>query len=318
MQDKISDWLKGYLSDAESAVLEKRMEDDTDFARLVEEERLLMQALNRLGQKQLGKKIARWRKDLDNIPPPPQFDEAPLPPSESPAIDSNTWFSRFLQYPVRVRILFIAVLLTALALLAWIYWHRQSSSTPTTAPVIQPQNPAAQTSGDSADMKSQPTKKQPPTRLQFAMNFHNPEYPRENPVKSPASGDPADTSANAHRFWLAQDTLKRGFPRTALRLLSGIASSDSLLYTDTQLWLGHAYFKNRQFESAIAAYRQYEARSSRTDYADWYLLLAYLAAYPGHQQDFKDRLSKITGDAGHTFYNQAMSLKNKLSQAHQQ
>lgn len=318
MQNKILDWLKGYLSDSESAEMKTRAENDPDFASLVEQERLLMQALDRLGQKALRPKIARWRNDLDNIPPSPKFDETTLPDTKLPDGNPFIWLSQVLKYPVWVRILFGILLIGALGLILWLNRaEERPPSNPSPPPVIPRNGPVANDSDKQGENAEQPqpfnSVNLPPTRTQLAMSFHQPEYPSKNYVKTPENRESKEISNGIRILKLAQDTLKKGFPRTAIALLNGIAPADSL-ETDVQLWRGHALFKNGKYEDAISAYRLYEELTIQTDHAEWYLLLSYLATYPNHKQEFNDLLAKVTGDPGHTFFQQALSLQKQLKQ----
>lgn len=308
LRDKIQNWLRGRLSDAEAAALQAQADTDPDFARLVEQERLYLEALELLFKKKLAANLARWRNDPENIPPPPDFTKAPTLPKAG-------------RFPnLKNRKIWIILAAVGLGLLAWLIWREPAPSPPPQKEPIaqkqQPDRPGADTGTEPEDSGEKTTGT--PSRYPYrplAINLHRQE--NAPAIQTPNQRSDADTARvvdpadPAYRFRLAQDTLRIGNPGAAIELLQGLALEDSSA-ASVQLWLGHAWFDSGKFEEAIAAYRRFEQLTERTNYADWYLLLSYLAVYPQDKTEFDALLTKISTDPKHLFYTKANDLKNQL------
>ncbi|MCB9332601.1 MAG: hypothetical protein H6574_16080 [Lewinellaceae bacterium] len=323
LRDKIQDWLRGRLSGAEAAALQAKAEADPEFAHLVEQERLYLEALELLFKKKLANNLARWRLDPDNIPPPPDFTTPAKPNAQTTG--NRLWRFFYRSY----KFWLAGVALLTLGLLAWLFWLDPTPASfppdsPNT-PIEQQEQPVAGSGTEQEDETEKPNQQRPiyPLR-QLAVNLHQPEYTGSTrqsantgsteiraEADSASAVNPADP---AYRFRLAQDTLKSGHAAAAIALLQPLVLEDSLA-SDLHLWLGHAWFKSGKFEEAITAYRRFEALTERTDYADWYLLLSYLAVYPEHKQAFDELLTKITKNPKHRFYNEANQLKSQLGKS---
>lgn len=86
------------------------------------------------------------------------------------------------------------------------------------------------------------------------------------------------------------------------------------LYTKAQFYLGQAFYQNQQYEQALMPFGEIANSDDLelNEKADWYALLAGLAAKQENTTDFKNRLNRIATDKDHSFQNQAQTIQQDL------
>jgi hypothetical protein len=83
--------------------------------------------------------------------------------------------------------------------------------------------------------------------------------------------------------------------------------------TDSEIdyYLAHSYFNLELFSKASVLFNEIAKGTSTFNYpSDWYLLLCYLSE--GNMVEFNQQMEKIITDKQHPYYDDAVSLKEKL------
>lgn len=86
------------------------------------------------------------------------------------------------------------------------------------------------------------------------------------------------------------------------------------LYTKAQFYLGQTYYQNGQADKAIASFDTVAQSDDLelNEKADWYALLASLAAQQEESNSFQNRIQRIAKDTGHSYHEQAKAIQADL------
>jgi|GEM_PF-1500290 len=136
-------------------------------------------------------------------------------------------------------------------------------------------------------------------------NDHYIEYSMPSPNRS---GDATDL----HPLATGLDLYKAGNYGEAIDFYKSIPTADKR-YNEAQFYLGHSYFKNKNYTTAATTFEQV-AKSQDIRFmekAEWYQLVTLLA---NKQQDdsFKTLLNKMMNDKEHSYHKQAQKLNSDL------
>jgi hypothetical protein len=347
LEEKIENYLSGKSTPQEKAEMEAEMATDPELVVEVEKHRVYLYALNRLAVLDMKEKIKRWNAEATL-----EHDKPTLVVQSKPRFlsifDSLSLASIFSSQNVwrTAGIAAVGLLLIVAAIRHFVPPTKQQNAPqtvvaePTLNNIQDLGNPnQGNVTGEThveKPIKSEtiathrPVKKQLPPQYKkasmpqndiayaalstqqrkIADRFYNETAPRS--FKGELMGRNNGLSENSEIARIAKE-MDDGNLNTAEKLLNEFEPTENFVYEKIKL-AAHLYFKKENFKQAIQKQKALQARKFETDYADWYLLLAYLATYPDHQSDFNQLLEGILSSEGHTFRQKADALKRQLTE----
>lgn len=99
----------------------------------------------------------------------------------------------------------------------------------------------------------------------------------------------------------------------AIRYFQSIPVEDQR-YNEAQFYLGHSFYKNKEYTAASNTYRQLVQSGDIRflDKAEWYQLRSLIAANQQKSDQFTNLLNKMINDKGHPYHQKAKNLKADL------
>ncbi|MEO6036831.1 MAG: hypothetical protein ABIQ93_00370 [Saprospiraceae bacterium] len=303
---KIEDYLRGRLSSQDSAAFESELASDAGLAALVHRQRQENEALGLLNERDLRARMQAWERQA--------------PPVMAPIRGQRLVWMRW-----------AAAAMVVVAAGWWLF--RQWS------PVEAPGTVKIETPGETPKIATRPhAKPKPKTTPARPERRTDPTPPKEVIADAPKTNPEAakrslDYAAIADEYYRENDFFSgpastgkgaADYDR-ALRdfrngrysdLVPQLRPGGKMAATDikTKELLAHSLLKNRQYDAAIAAFREI-ANGRQQPYADraeWALSLAYLRQMPRRTNELDQMLRSITARPGHTFYARAKMLRARL------
>ncbi len=284
--EQIDDYINGRMTEGEAAAFAQRINTEPALAELVEMHRLEMEVLEFLVEKKLREKL----EALKHVPQPD------LPPPATPS-----WIKWGLG----------AVLFLLAALSLWpVLKHKPARQNPAVRPKLSPGTPEIPVAGQQRPaQKTQPS----PSGEEVAMNLQltalatsSYVFPEHLGGALRAPGKPGGSPLDEGIAAFSKSKWK-----TAIQAFRKIPADDDQ-YPQAKEWLGHAFFKNKQYDEAAKSFqwlldRHYsEAGDER---AEWYLLLSLLPDYAKHRDQVNALLQKILAPENlHSYREDALRL----------
>lgn len=298
LYDKIEDYLKNQLSEAEKQAFEKDMQTNTALAEEVALHRDIINATNE-------PEIASFRQQMESI-----LLEKPSPAKNTSlhAIKIGGW-------------LVAASILIALAI--WVFRPEVSKiETPivdTGIDTTNSQNNLAEEkpiqSIDSTKTEKlarpertlpQQGKIQPENQTQYLALAETAYQPFDGGIRGTEYQDTA-TLSNLEK---AEIYYSEARLQEVIHLLQ---NPDQDQRTEALKLRAHTYFQLRQFNKSASDFEELTKISPLYQFdAEWNLLLSYLAQLPKTQAQFNILLNKITSDPNHPFAKKANELQRKI------
>ncbi len=289
---QIDQYLSGQLSEAESVAMRQALLNDAELAQEVELRRLEFEVSEALIAQRIRDQMQRLRTDP--------------PPDEPQNVRGQKTRARRFSIPKWA----IAAMLIIAAM--GVYWWAMRPIYPV-PPASQPTMPVPSVDTTPPSPQANTTSPQPPTQtipntkpahhLAVALSsYRDPDFETLRGAATPDDPFEAALSAWQKKDWTA-----------VLFALRDVSTNDPQLIR-AQMFRGHAQFKLKQFKQAAQTFAAVSDSRIQpwAEEADWYLLLALLAADQAETAGFQIRLSKVLSDAGHPYFAEAEYLKRQL------
>lgn len=307
---KIDDYLRGRLSPQDRAAFESDMAADAELAALVQRQKQENQALELFAERDLRARMNTWERQM--------------PPMLAPA--GGRYRLKWVRWAAAAMLVFAAG------------WWLIRQTGPVEAPVaVQPQTPVTT---PKTNPKTAPPPKQQERRPKTEPSKDVITDASKRPVPGSKTTPPAsvkktiDYAAIADQFYRERDF----FPSQSGG--SGAAGYDQALqdfkkgrYSDilpklrpggkldskdlkTKELLAHSLLQSRQYDAAIAAFREIvnSRKQPYTDKAYWAMALTYLRQMPERRSELDQVLRNIAARPNHLFYDRARALQARLAE----
>ncbi|MBK8557780.1 MAG: hypothetical protein IPL65_19465 [Lewinellaceae bacterium] len=303
LRDKLEDYLSGKLGAAEKKALEQQLASDPALQEMLRWQKLERDAMDVLAEDDLRNDLLEWKKGL--------------PANKSPKI-----------VPIWSR--YTIAIAAAVALILSIWWWTKPTTDVTIGPRTAQNQPVVpktspQASIDTPSIKPHTNPEKPivntPKALSsryLALAESNYDALR-NSINAPqvrGSKPEKDSTLSATQI-LKQDgfaAFNKAEYKACIGKLSKVPATDKGYFT-TMEYLGHAYFRTKEFKKAAATFQMvYEQNLPlSTDRARWYYLLAMLADGKEDSASFKTNLNLLANDPSRDYSQQAQKLLEKLA-----
>ncbi len=268
--DKIERYLQGKMSVAESTAFEQQIAADPALAEQVDLQRFELDSLDFLLEEDLREKFTRWK----NTPP------------NAGATWRRWWWAPLLVVGIAA---------------VWFFWPApEQTQTParqeTAPPVSTPERPIATKDQPEPTQPEKPAPATPNTGRQYLAlaetNYRLPDRLGGTlRTGSPQTPTPGNVLAAGIQAYGAG-----AYPQAVAAFQKIQETDDPQRYLLAQEWLGHTYFKQKQFAKAAAVFQMLvgkQAGLTTQDDAEWYLLLSLLPQYNQHKQQADQLLQKM-------------------------
>ncbi|MCB0573416.1 MAG: hypothetical protein KDC61_02475 [Saprospiraceae bacterium] len=308
--DKIEAYLRGKLPAEEAAAFEAEMSADAELSRQVRAQRIELQGLEWLVERDLRTKMDAWEREVEQAPTPLRV-----------SFVRRWWVGG-------------AAAMLVLALFGWWLLQPRQTDIGGPQPIVSTPDPATSPQDTPVKNVPQPPRKAPqkqPDRIAEKSSPKPPVVTKPQPVTPapPATDYPAlaaayyrdqdfmDASAAATGesplYGQALDRFKSGNYAAAEKLLAPVIKLNPNALKTKEL-LAHSLYKGGRYDAALPYLRELAASKDKSvaERSEWAMALTLLHRMPG-QKPLLDRvLDKITSRPGHAFYRQADELKQKL------
>lgn len=302
---KVEAYIKGQLSEKEKKAFEQRIDQSPELAAQVEQQRLELEGLEYLLEKDLRSKMQHWK-----------FDSAKSKPRYNPWI--------------------IVLIIIILAVSGIFYIATQKQNHPTIpSPRKQEESPQPSTKMEERETTESP-KKRPPVAneqrtieaapaepsssdqnryLALAENTYTlPEHLSSNLKSAEPTGKTAQTALEG-----GIEAFSSGDYPQALASFQKVIQEDSSSNERYELayeWMAHTHFKMQDYEKAADKFRTIVNSGYAAfikDRAEWYLLLSMLPNYPERKEETEALIEKMTEPENyHLYEDSAKALSDRL------
>lgn len=304
---KIEDYLLGRLSPVDRAAFESDMAADAALAALVQRQKQENQALELLAERDLRARMNAWERQV--------------PAALTPA--GGRYRLKWLRWAAAAAmIVFVAG------------WWLIRQTGPVEAPVaVRPETPASSPKTTPAP-KQQERRPDPQPPKEVITDASKRPAPAPKPAPSTEIKKTVDYAALADEFYREPDffpsqgsgTGAAGYDQALQDFKNGRYSDilpklrpggklDSKDLKNKEL-LAHSLLKSRQYDAAIATFREL-VNSRKQPYADrayWAMALTYLRQMPERRNELNQVLRNIAARPNHLFYNEARALQARLGE----
>lgn len=282
-QEEIDAFVRGKLSPEEREVFVQKMKESPALADAVAEAQFALDIGTTLLKQDLRKMMRSWEeeKKTSNAPGPA--------PSNTPT------FRKWWLWALLGLIFFTAALLL---------WSPPTLPSPAPAPVATPP-PTTTPEPDNqeiAENPETPTTLPSPEREKFAMRELHLER-GDGSSRQRNEQVVSDTGALERGDWL----IKKGEYKEGLRLLQRIPPAREDDYWSAQLYIGDAYFFQKQFSKAEKIYLEVQ-KQGEAFLPDLFWRLAAVYCAQGKSSVLKSHLSPVLNKTGHPDYARATRL----------
>jgi Anaphase-promoting complex, cyclosome, subunit 3 len=322
--DTIEAYIKGDLSPSEKQAFEIEIANNNDLATAVAMHRLEHEGMEHILETDLRQKMTSWETDS---PPPTKRD------------DDRPFKRRFSKWTVVAGVglvaLFVGYIYTKMSNLTM----RMPPSQPNTEPlqydstgrILNP-NPIDTSKPPVVDNEKTPSVKMPEKpvfkentkdldKKEVNITQNNAPQIKEVDYETLAETAYQEPSLTTLRGSNPSDALSEASDafsekkyQKAIDALKNVPTADAQ-YAKSRVITAHAYFKLKQYEKAIPAFKELiKIGKPYSEDAQWYLILCYLTNHSNNKSAIDTNLKSILSDSLHLHFDDAQTLKKKLTQ----
>jgi tetratricopeptide (TPR) repeat protein len=267
----------------------------------VDDERLVIAAMQVAREKDLRAKMRLWRQELPD--PPPLTEEAVETPK--PYWDARKW-----------RILLLIGILLLLAVFCWrmdVFGNHDGNTEPpsgNTNPVETQNTPDVPVNENKTTPATSPGKPQKQAILRQQL-VSGPLGIQGLPTTDKRSGSNADPQKVNTPKSCATAALKTRNYSAAMQCLEKADSTDRSLF-----WLrAHAFFGLKRYDEAATHFQTLLNSTQWGVDARWNLLMCYFMSYPERQAEYRSELDKMLQDKGSGLQKKAVEWQKLVAES---